>query len=48
MLVGFTVSAPDSDTFDAYLDNLEFRRSVVIFSDGFESGNTSDWSGTTP
>ena len=40
-------SDPSAD-FTAIFDNLYFRRLVVLFADGFESGTTGNWSSATP
>jgi uncharacterized repeat protein (TIGR01451 family) len=43
----YKVNAPAGEDFDAWLDNLILIPGVpVIFSDGFESGDTSAWSST--
>jgi hypothetical protein len=44
----FTVDEPASASFDAYLDRLFFGPTDLIFTDGFESGDTSAWSVTVP
>lgn len=41
-LCSYHLFAPGGVTFDAFLDNASTP--VVIFADGFESGNTSAWS----
>jgi uncharacterized repeat protein (TIGR01451 family) len=46
-LCSYKVTAPDGEDFDAWLDNLVLKPgSILIFSDGFESGGTSAWSST--
>jgi hypothetical protein len=42
----FELLSPGAETFDAYLDGL-FLRIPSIFSDGFESGDTTAWSSAT-
>ncbi|MEM8962538.1 MAG: hypothetical protein AAGD38_13725, partial [Acidobacteriota bacterium] len=46
-LCSFDVLAPNGDDFDVFLDDL-FLGQGIIFSDGFESGDTSAWSSTVP
>jgi hypothetical protein len=44
----FTVDEPAAGSFDAYVDRLFFGLLDLIFSDGFESGDTSAWTVTVP
>ena len=48
-LCSFDLLAPAGDAFDALLDDLEFIAiDPPFFADGFESGDTSAWSSSTP
>ena len=47
-LVTFTVDAGQSPDFEAAFDRLYFVGLEFIFSDGFESGDTSVWSRSVP
>lgn len=47
-LCSFDLHTPAGDDFEANLDSLSFIGRQEIFTDGFESGNTSAWSLTTP
>jgi hypothetical protein len=48
-LCDFTAeSAGGSSDFDLYFDDLYFGGGPVIFTDGFESGDVSAWSSSTP
>ena len=44
----FRVDRPSGADFTAHLDQLYLRPSSLLFRDGFESGNTSQWSSTVP
>ena len=41
-----TMGERDDMPFEAFLDSLSFELQDPIFSDGFESGDTSRWSAT--
>jgi hypothetical protein len=41
-----TLGEPNDDPFEAFLDSLSFELQGEIFSDGFESGDTTRWSAT--
>jgi uncharacterized repeat protein (TIGR01451 family) len=46
-LCSFEITAPAGEDFDVWLDNLVLTPgAILIFSDGFESGDTSAWSST--
>ncbi len=48
-LCDFAVEAVGSDpVLDVFLDGLSFRADPHIFSNGFESGDTSAWTLTVP
>jgi uncharacterized repeat protein (TIGR01451 family) len=49
-LCSYDLRIPTGGSFDAYLDELTLSTADLapIFSDGFESGDTTAWSGTLP
>ncbi len=47
-LCTFEILALAGESFDAFLDDVVVRPSTLIFFDGFESGDTSAWSGSVP
>jgi len=44
----FKFETPTAASFDAYLDATRLRAAGALFSDGFETGNSSAWSATVP
>jgi hypothetical protein len=46
-LCGFTLWTPGGLPFDVFVDDL-VAREALLFTDGFESGDTSAWSGVIP
>ena len=47
VVCGVALQTPSVAPFEAFLDNLVARESLLI-ADGFESGDTSAWSSTIP
>ncbi|MEX1312185.1 MAG: hypothetical protein AB1Z65_17330, partial [Candidatus Sulfomarinibacteraceae bacterium] len=47
-LCGFRIATPSGQDFTAWLDDLFLDNGSTIFTDGFESGNTSAWTATAP
>jgi len=45
---GFSLSTPSGVAFTAELDRLELIQQLLIFSDGFETGDSSAWSAQSP
>ena len=45
VLCGFATKALEGEEFEGWLDDLRLRPESGVFSDGFESGDTSAWSG---
>lgn len=48
VLVTVGIDGGTESSFTAALDDLFFGRAPELFSDGFESGDTSSWSGSAP
>jgi uncharacterized repeat protein (TIGR01451 family) len=44
----FSFETPTAESFDGWLDATRFAGTGGLFSDGFESGDTSAWSATVP
>ncbi len=47
-LCGFSIATPSGQDFTAWFDDLFLDNGSSIFSDGFESGDTSAWAASVP
>jgi uncharacterized repeat protein (TIGR01451 family) len=47
-LCSFSIAAPSGQDFTAWLDDLFLDNGSLVFSDGFESGDTSAWAVSVP
>ena len=47
-LCGFSIATPSGQDFTAWLDDLFLSNGSSIFSDGFESGDTTAWATSVP